>query len=144
MNTSKDTLEIVNIEEGSYTSPERVLSSEEKRKHVFTYYTSKGSNKASSFSSPQQYEKTYALDTPVSVDSIAQVVKENSLTDPNPIVFSENGVYKLKVIEKETQEEFEKKIDIAYADVLLLEAKDKAERLAQYEKLKLEFSNQLI
>lgn len=133
-------LDTIISEEGTTNTSQVVLSHESKRKHVFTYYTNKGMAKASFFVALQQHEKLYALDSPVSVESIAQVVKENSLTDPNPVVIQENNMFKLKVTEKETQEEFEKKIDIAYTDVLLLEAKEKAERLAQYEKLKLEFS----
>lgn len=138
--TQTDNIIVVATEEGAITLPEHSPSTEEKRRFIVTFYTPSSPARASLFVAPQQYEKLYALESPVSVESIAQVVRENGLTDPNPIIFNEGNSFKLRVVEKETQEEFEKRIDIAYVEAVLLEQQEKAERLAKYEKLKLEFS----
>lgn len=138
--TQTDNIIVVATEEGAVTLPEHSPSTEEKRKFIVSFYTPSSPARAFLFVAPQTYEKLYALESPVSVESIAQVVRENGLTDPNPIIFNENNSFKLRVVEKETQEEFEKRVDIAYAEAVVLEQQEKAERLAKYEKLKLEFS----
>lgn len=133
-------LDTIISEEGTTTIPNTIPSTEEKRKFVVAFYTPSSPARASLFVAPQQYEKMYALEKPVSVESIAQVVRENSITDPNPVVLNDNDVFKLKVVEKESQEAFEKRIDIAYTEAVLLQQQEKDKRLEQYEKLKLEFS----
>ena len=138
MTTSQ--LETILSEEGTNTSTDTPLSTEEKRKFIVAFYTPDAPARATLFIGPQTYQKLFALEMPVSVESIAQLVKENSIKDANPVVLNTNGVFKLGVTEEESYEEFKSRVNITYEEMLLLEHKEKVSRLAQYERLKLEFS----
>lgn len=119
-----------------------VLTTEEKRLFIVNYYTETSPSRANEFLAPLKYDKVYSLPSPSTVDTIAQVLREHSLTDANPTVFlDENGGLRLRALEKETKEEFDKRVDITYNTVVLEAEAKRAARLAEYEKLKLEFQS---
>lgn len=122
--------------------PAPVLTTEEKRVFIVNYYTETSPSRANEFLAPLKYDKVYSLPSPSTVDTIAQVLREHSLTDANPTVFlDENGGLRLRALEKETKEEFDKRVDITYNTVVLEAEAKRTARLVELENLIKSYNN---